>query len=333
MNHGLGLTLTGALFGLVLLFGCGLSPRSREASLHRPADAENSKSAASVPADESEAAEIAGASSSPVVQTIFQKTKRRLTRRKIDELLLFQPSKYPSGNWLPTGLDFENVEFRSSDGTELHAWFCPCENARANVLFLHGNAGNLSGRAKFLKILQNGLRVSVLIPDYRGYGRSQGKATIDGAINDVRAASRELASRTNVKESDLIIWGRSLGGALAVQLAAQTQPRGLIVQSSFSSLKEVAGEHLPKLAWIVRKNRLNSVDTIGQFQGPLLQSHGTRDNVISFASGTKLHESANEPKQFLKLDGLGHNDPTPPSFYQEADRFIGRVSGTPPVSR
>ncbi len=201
------------------------------------------------------------------------------------------------------------------------------------MLFLHGNAGNLSDRTEFLKILQKDLRVSVLIPDCCSYSRSQGKATIDGVIADARSASRELASRSKVKESELIIWGRSLGGALAVQVAAQTQPRGLIVQSSFSSLKEITSEHFPKLACMVGKKRLNSVDTIPKFKGALLQSHGTRDLVISFASDKKLFNAAREPKQFLELTGLGHNDPTPVSFYREADRFIGRVSGTPMVFR
>ena len=201
------------------------------------------------------------------------------------------------------------------------------------MLFLHGNAGNLSDRTEFLNILQKDLRVSVLIPDYRGYGCSQGKATIDGVIADARSASRELASRSKVKESELNAWGRSLGGALAVQVTAQTQPRGLIVQSSFSSLKEIASEHFPKLAWMVGKKRINSVNTIPKFKGTLLQSHGTRDLVLSFASGKKIFNAAREPKQFLELTGLGYNDPTPVPFYQEADRFIGRVSGMPMVFR
>lgn len=249
--------------------------------------------------------------------------------RKLDELILFQPAKYPACDWWPSGLEFEDVELKSADGTKLHAWFCPCENARTSVLFLHGNAGHLASRAEFMKVLQKDLKVSALIVDYRGYGKSEGRPTIDGAIADVRAASRELASRTGVEEKDLIVWGRSLGGALAVQLAVQTQPRGVIIQSSFSSLKEVAAEHFPKLAWLVGKKRLNSAEAITRYKGSLLQCHGTNDRVISFESGSRLFKAANEPKQFLKLDGMGHNEQTPMSFLLKADEFIAVLSRKP----
>ena len=268
---------------------------------------------------------------SSVQLTAFQATKSRNTVRKLDELILFQPAKYPAGDWSPPGLTFEDVELKSANGTKLHAWFCPCENARASVLFLPGHTGHLASRAEFMKVLQKKLKVASLIVDYRGYGKSEGKPTIEGAIADVRAASRELATRTGVNEKDLIVWGRSLGGALAVQLAAQTQPRGVIVQSSFSSLKEVAAEHFPKLAWMVGKKRLNSAETIAKFKGSLLQCHGTNDRVISFESGSRLFNAANEPKQFLKLDGLGHNDQTPMSFFLKVDEFIATLSGKPEV--
>jgi fermentation-respiration switch protein FrsA (DUF1100 family) len=308
------------LLSVVVLPGCESSPRVADVS---PKLAAFSDEDLAETDDESE--------SSPIELTAFQSAKSRSTMRTLDELILFQPAKYPAGDWSPKGLQFEDVELKSADGTKLHAWFCPCENARASVLFLHGNAGHLASRAEFMKVLQKDLKVAALIVDYRGYGKSEGKPTIDGAIADVRAASRELASRTGVKEKDLIVWGRSLGGALAVQLAAQTQPRGIIVQSSFSSLKEVAAEHFPKLAWMVGKKRLNSAETIAKFKGSLLQCHGTNDRVISFESGNRLFKAANEPKRFLKLEGLGHNDQTPTSFILKADELIATLSDTPEV--
>ncbi|MFP6761982.1 MAG: alpha/beta hydrolase [Planctomycetaceae bacterium] len=249
--------------------------------------------------------------------------------RKIDERILFQPEKYPAGDWTPSGLHFEDVHLESADGTQLHAWFCPCEDARASILFLHGNAGHLAGRAGFLKRLQKQLHVQVLIVDYRGYGRSAGQPTIDGAIADVRAASRRLAALAGVPESELIVWGRSLGGALAVQLAARTQPRGLIIESSFSSLREVAARHFPLLAWIVGRHRLNSAAVIRQYTGALLQSHGTRDEVVPFQSGEKLFAAASEPKVFLKLDNYGHNDSAPVSFFHAVEQLIDRFADTP----
>lgn len=308
------------------LTGCGSSPRIADVS---PESELATIPEEGPPAEESPAAKPpeAGVSPDPPVElTGLESAKSRHAMRKLDELILFQPAKYPAGDWSPRGLDFEDVNLKSADGTKLHAWFCPCKDARASVLFLHGNAGNLSHRADFLKTLQSDLRVDVLILDYRGYGKSEGKPTISGAIADARAASRELASRTGVKENELIVWGRSLGGALAVELAAETQPRGLILHSSFSSLKETAAEHFPKLAWLVGKNRLNSAETITKYKGSLLQCHGTEDRVMSFASGARLFKAAREPKKFLKLEGLGHNEPVPDSFLRAVDDLIVRLS-------
>jgi len=301
--------------------GCGVSPRLADSSrVDPPGEREDASHKTAFHEEESE--------DSPVHLTSFQAAKSRHAMRKLDELILFQPAKYPAGDWSPRGLNFRDVELKSADGTKLHAWFCPTENSRASVLYLHGNAGHLASRADFLKVLQQDLRVDVLIVDYRGYGKSEGKSTIDGAVGDVRAASRELASRTGVKEDELIVWGRSLGGALAIQLAGQTQPRGVILHSSFSSLKETAAEHFPKLAWMVGKNRLNSVEKIAQYKGAVLQCHGTNDRVISFASGKKLHEAANEPKEFLTLEGRGHNDRVSTDFLRATDAFISRLTGT-----
>lgn len=304
-----------AVLTVIVIPGCGLSPQVADVSPEDLRDGGQTSPARS--------------ETPPVQLTTFQSAKSRHAMRKLDELILFQPTRYPAGDWSPDGLKFQDVKLKSADGTRLHAWFCPAENSRASVLFLHGNAGHLASRAEFLKVLQQDLRVDVLIVDYRGYGKSEGRATIEGAIADVRAASRTLASMTGVRESELILWGRSLGGALAVQLAAQIQPRGLIVQSSFSSLKETAAEHFPRLAWLVGRKRLNSVEKIARYHGSLLQCHGTSDRVISFASGQRLFEAANEPKRFLRHEGLGHNDQTPASFFREVDQFLVRLSKTP----
>lgn len=242
--------------------------------------------------------------------------------RSLDELLLFQPTKYPKGDWEPKGLEFADAWITSGDGTQIHGWYCPAEKPKAVVLYCHGNGGNLAGRALTLQFLQEEMSVSVLIFDYRGYGRSDGKATVAGAMADARASRAELAKLAKVNESDIVLMGRSLGGAIAIQLAADAPPRGLIVESSFSSLREVAAEHFPKLAWLVAKNKLNSAQAIAEIQCPLLQCHGDADRVISYESGRRLFEAAKHPKRFVTLAGIGHNDRPTREYYVAMSDFL-----------
>jgi alpha/beta superfamily hydrolase len=240
----------------------------------------------------------------------------------VDELLLFFPTKYPDGNWKPNNLDFEDVWITSGDGTRIHGWYCPCKNPRAYVLYAHGNAGNLSHRSALMSRLQAQLRVSALIFDYRGYGRSDGMPTISSVIADARAASKFLAQRAGVNESELVLMGRSIGGAIAIQLASDTQPRGLIVESSFSSLKQVASHHYPKLAWLVSRKKLDSRTAIASYTGHLLQSHGTHDQTIPYESGVELYDAANDPKSFIKIQNADHNDSMPNSYYDALNNFF-----------
>lgn len=248
--------------------------------------------------------------------------RKRTTVRSLDELLLFQPSKYPKGNWEPDQLNFSDVWLTSQDWTRIHGWFCPTAKPKAVVLYCHGNGGNLAGRAAMLQFMQEKMGVSVLIFDYRGYGRSDGKATVAGAIADAKAARTELAKLAKVNESDMVLMGRSLGGAIAIQLAADAPPRGLIVENSFSSLREVASEHFPKLAWLVAKNKLDSAQAIAEVDCPLLQSHGDIDRVISYASGRRLFEAAKNPKRLITLTGLGHNDRPTREYYDAMADFL-----------
>jgi fermentation-respiration switch protein FrsA (DUF1100 family) len=239
-----------------------------------------------------------------------------------DELLLFFPSRYPQGNWKPAGLTFEDVWFNAQDGTRLHGWYCPCDKPRAALLYCHGNGGNLSFGAPLLAYFQSDLRLSVLTFDYRGYGRSDGVPSVAGILEDARAARTELAERSGMGLTQQILMGRSLGGAVAVQLAAELPPRGLVLESTFSSLGDVATHLYPRLAWLVPADKLNSVDRIAKYHGPLLQSHGDADRTIPFALGRKLFEAANEPKQFIRIPGGGHNSPLPAGYYRQLDQFL-----------
>ncbi len=244
----------------------------------------------------------------------------------IDELLLFFPSKFPTGDWNPKDLQFQDVYFAAEDETKLHGWYCPVTNPRAVILIAHGNAGHVASRAQWLRYLQTRAKVSVFVFDYRGYGRSEGIPTVEGAVQDATAARAKLCELAAIKGSEMLLMGESLGGAIVVQLAAKSPPRGLILQSTFSSLRDVADVHYPRLSWLVPRNKLDSVAQISRFRGPLLQSHGTADRTIPFACGERLFRAANAPKQFVAIENAGHNNWLTDAYLKKLDEFITRAS-------
>ena len=164
----------------------------------------------------------------------------------LENSLLFFPTKYPDGDWTPPGLSFEDAWFTAADGIKLHGWYIPCENPQAVVLFAHGNGGNLSHRADLFQVLHE-MRIAVLAFDYRGYGRSEGSPNEAGILADARAVRKWLANKTNLPETQLVLMGESLGGAVVAQLAAESPPRGLILENTFNRVADVAAWHYPWL--------------------------------------------------------------------------------------
>ena len=240
-----------------------------------------------------------------------------------EESLVFFPSPYPQGNWSPRGLRIEDAEFTAADGTRLHGWYLPRDDSRGAVLFCHGNAGNITHREEILRRLHHVTKVSVLIFDYRGYGRSQGKPSEAGVLADARAARDWLARRENLPPERLILMGESLGGAVAVHLAAEGPARGLILESTFTSLPDVAAHHFP---WVpvrlLMRTRLDALSKIKDYRGPLLQCHGDQDTIVPYELGRRLFEAANEPKQFITFAGGDHNDLRDVSYYEKLGEFV-----------
>ena len=239
--------------------------------------------------------------------------------------LLYRTSKFPEGDWEPKGLAYEDAWFKAADGTQLHGWFAPCDSPRAVALFAHGNAGNVTDRADFLREMHR-LGVAVLAFDYRGYGRSSGNPNEAGILADGRAARKWLADHTETPESEIVLMGESLGGGVAVQLAAETPARGLVLENTFSSLPDVAAAHYP---WIpvkqLMRTQLDSADAVKNYHGPLLQFHGDADTIVPFKLGRKLFDTANDPKKFVIIPGGDHNDPRTPKYYQAVDRFLNQL--------
>lgn len=241
----------------------------------------------------------------------------------LENSLIFFPSPFPAGNWQPVGLPIEDAEFSAADGAALHGWYVPHAKPRGVVLFCHGNAGNITHREEILRRLHRVAGVSVFIFDYRGYGRSQGKPTEAGVLADARAAREWLARRANLPAKRLILMGESLGGAVAVHLAAEGGARGLILESTFTSLPDVAAYHFP---WVpvrlLMRTRLDALAKIREYRGPLLQSHGDQDTIVPYDLGRRLFEAAHEPKQFITFPGGDHNDLRDVDYYEKLGEFI-----------
>jgi len=245
----------------------------------------------------------------------------------LENSLVFRPSGYNAANraWRPVGLEYEDAEIASTDGVTLHGWFAPHKRPRAVVLMLHGNGGNISGQADELRTLHR-MGVAALALDYRGYGKSTGSPSEAGILDDARAARAWLAKRTGVREEEIVLWGFSMGGGVAVDLAARDGARGLVLQSTFTSLPEAAAVHYPWLPvrWLM-KNRLDSAAKIGQYRGPLLQTHGTADEVVPYALGEQLFALANDPKRFVTIEGGEHNNPPDGEFYAALEGFLAGI--------
>lgn len=244
----------------------------------------------------------------------------------LENSLIYFPSRYPEGFWQPAGLTFEDAHFTADDGVQLHGWYVPHAVPRAAVLFCHGNAGNITDRDDILRALHERVGVSVLIFDYRGYGRSAGRPSEAGLLRDARAARAWLAQREGIAETAVVLMGESLGGAVAVDLAAADGARGLVLENTFSSLPDVAAHHyrwLP-VRWLMQ-TQFDAAGKIGRYHGPLLQVHGLADSIVPIEFAQRLFAAANEPKQLICLPRHDHNDPLPPSYYARLAKFVASL--------
>ncbi len=205
------------------------------------------------------------------------------------------------------GLAYETVEIITEDGIRLDAWYVPAREARGTVLFFHGNAGNISHRLDSLRVF-NQLGLSTLIFDYRGYGRSEGKVSEQGIYRDAEAAWRHLTGERGIPAAEIVLFGRSLGAAVAASVASRHRPGALIIESGFVSVPDMAAELYPWLParWLARIG-FPTGDFLKSVSSPVLVVHSRDDEVIPFGHGLRLFEIAREPKQLLELRG-GHND-------------------------
>ena len=219
----------------------------------------------------------------------------------------------------------------TEDGIRLHAWFVAADAPRGTLLFSHGNAGNISHRLDSISLFHS-LGLDILIFDYRGFGESEGKPSEKGTYLDVKAAWDYLLEERMISPEEIIIFGRSLGAAIAVDLASQHPSAGVILESAFTSVPDMAASLYPWLpVRLLSRYRYNSLDMIARITSPLLVVHSREDDIIPFAHGEKLFAHANEPKQFLELRG-GHNDgyhASRKSYMKSMQQFVGEILPLP----
>ena len=226
----------------------------------------------------------------------------------LERLYVYYPVREIQGDPAMLGLTFREVFPVAEDGIRLHGWFVPYPGARATLLIFHGNAGNIGHRLSWMAMLHQ-LRINVYIIDYRGYGKSEGKPFEQGLYRDATAAYEWWLHERGVPEEKLVLLGESLGGAVAVDLAARVPVAGVILQSTFTSAHEMAKGLFPiGLLQPFLGVHFDSASKISRVTCPKLVIHGNRDEIVPFAMGQRLFELAPDPKRFFEVSGAGHND-------------------------
>jgi len=245
----------------------------------------------------------------------------------LETWLVYPVPRVESGDWQAAGLAREDAWFTSADGTRLHGWFVPNAAAKRAVLYCHGNGEDVARNAGLAAHLRDALDAAVLVFDYRGYGKSDGRPNEPGCIADGLAAQRWLAERLGIAPGDVVLMGRSLGGGVAVAGAAEQGARALVLESTFSRLTDVAAYHYPWMpVRLVMRNRYDSLSRIKRYPGPVIQSHGSLDTLIPIELGRQLFDAApSSEKQFVELTGRGHNAPQPEGYYGQLRAFLDRV--------
>jgi len=205
------------------------------------------------------------------------------------------------------GLDYEDVSLTTSDIERLHGWYVPAVDSRGVLLFFHGNAGNISHRLDSIKIFHE-LDLDILIIDYRGYGQSTGKASEQGTYLDAQAAWDYLINSRGIPADRIIVFGRSLGGAVGAWLGVQNTPAAVIIESSFSSGVDMAHRLYPFLpVRLITRLQYPVADYAAGLDCPVLVVHSRHDEIIPFTMGQAIYAAVKQQKKFLELRG-DHNN-------------------------
>jgi uncharacterized protein len=204
------------------------------------------------------------------------------------------------------GMRFEDVHLNTSDGVRLHGWYVPAKEARGTILFLHGNAGNISHRLESIRLFHE-LDLNLLIIDYRGYGESEGRPSEEGLYRDAEAAYEHLIRQRGVEPAQLVVFGRSLGAAVAARTAATHPVGGLVVESAFTSVPDIGAELYPFLpVRLLARLQYDTRAHVAEVAAPTLVVHSTDDEIIPYRHGEAIYAAARNPAGMLTIRG-DHN--------------------------
>ena len=243
--------------------------------------------------------------------------------------LVFPGAPPTRGNYQPN-FAIEDVQYPSADGTQLHAWLLPRPGSKRYLLYCHGNAENVAmSSAYFARVIGERLDANTLVFDYRGYGKSAGKPSEKGILQDAEASMEWLCNRFEIEPTDVVVVGLSLGGGPATHLASKVGCRGLILERTFSSVTDVAASKYPFVpVHLCMQNRFESAKKISTYHGPLLQSHGGADRVVPWRFGKKLHDACPaQDKTFFTKPEMNHFSDLHDEFQELIAEFGDRVYG------
>lgn len=231
----------------------------------------------------------------------------------------------------PSSWKAQPLDLFTADGTRIRAWWCPCPGSKGAILYCHGTVGDLSHRAAPVVELLDALGESVLVFDYPGYGLSGGKPSEAGCYAAADAAYDWLTLTEKIPADRITLMGVSLGGGVAVDLAARRPARALVLVKTYTSMPEVAAHIIP---WFpvqsIMLNQFNNLAKISQCNQPLFIVSGTRDRLVPYSHGPRLYEAGNEPKEFYPLVGSHHNEPLTQDFYVALYRFLAATAAPIP---
>ncbi len=255
----------------------------------------------------------------------------------LEKQFIFFPYKTIEETPRDWGLAYEDVYFTTEDGVKLNGWWVPGKGSPVTLLWFHGNAGNISHRVDTLKDRHDRLGVNIFIFDYREYGRSEGKVSEEGTYRDGTAAIKYLRGRPGLDPAKIVLFGESLGGAVAVEMAIRYDCAALIMESPFLSIAEMAKVSFPFLpVGPLLRTKYNTLSKIGKVKAPILIVHGEQDEIVPFRHGRRLFEAAPEPKEFFPIRGAHHNDISVvggTAYLDKLSQFLGRVSRDVPSRR